>query len=107
LAYVERNPVRAGIVGEAGEWGWSSARAHLGEVDAGRWLDLSMWRQEYSPEQWRDVLRTTVAEEAEAERIREATRTGRPLGEEGFVREMERRLGRRLTVGKSGRPRKK
>ncbi len=102
LAYVERNPVRAGMVGEAGEWGWSSARAHLGEADAGRWLDLDGWRVEYSPEQWREVLHTTVAEEAEAERIREATRTGRPLGEEAFVREMERRLQRRLTVGKPG-----
>ncbi len=107
LAYVERNPVRAGMVAEAGEWGWSSAQAHLGEVDAGRWLDLGTWRQEYSPEQWREVLRTTVAEEAEAERIREATRAGRPLGEEGFVQEMERRLHRRLTLGKPGRPRKK
>jgi len=57
---------------------------------------------EYSPEQWREVLRTTVAEEAEAERIREATRTGRPLGEEGFVRIMEGRLRRRLTPGKTG-----
>jgi len=45
-----------------------------------------------------------VAEEAEAERIREATRTGRPLGENGFVREMEQRLRRRLLAGKPGRP---
>jgi putative transposase len=79
----------------------------MGEQDAGRWLDLSEWRMEYSPEQWREVLRTTVAEEAEAERIREATRTGRPLGEEGFLREMERRLQRRLTPGKPGRPARK
>jgi putative transposase len=104
LAYVERNPVRAGMVAEAGEWRWSSARAHLGEVDAGWWLDLSGWRMDYSPEQWKEVLRTTVAQEAEAERIREATRTGRPLGEDGFVRKLEWRLQRRLTAGTPGRP---
>ena len=46
-----------------------------------------------------------MAEEAETERIREATRTGRPLGAKGFVREMEERLQRRLIAGKPGRPR--
>ena len=45
-----------------------------------------------------------MAEEAEADRIREATRTGRPLGEKRFVQEVERLLRRRLTVGKPGRP---
>ena len=104
LAYIERNPVRAGKVGEAGEWRWSSARAHLGDADAERWLDLNPWREQYSLQQWREVLQTTIAEQAEAERIREATRTGRPLGDEGFVLEMERRLQRRLTAGKPGRP---
>jgi len=29
LAYVERNPIRAGIVGRAGDYVWSSAVAHL------------------------------------------------------------------------------
>src|SRR5713101_5616378 len=69
LAYVERNRVRAGMVEEAGDRGWSSGRAHLVEADAGRWLDVYGSRVEYSPEQWREVLHTTVAEEAEAERI--------------------------------------
>ena len=81
MAYVERNPVRTGMVEEAGEWRWSSAQMHLGEVGAGKWLDLTPWRMEYTPQRWREVLRTTVAEEAEAERIREATHTGKPLGD--------------------------
>jgi len=34
-----------------------------------------------------------VAAEAEAERIRESTRTGRLLGENGFLREMEQDCG--------------
>ena len=33
LAYVERNPVRAGMVEQAGEYRWSSAAAHLGGSD--------------------------------------------------------------------------
>ncbi|MEY4414817.1 MAG: hypothetical protein RIQ53_2110 [Pseudomonadota bacterium] len=37
--YVERNPVAAGLIGDARAWTWSSARAHLGLVPAPDWLD--------------------------------------------------------------------
>jgi REP element-mobilizing transposase RayT len=37
--YVERNPVAAGLVANAGDWVWSSYRAHVGEADAPAWLD--------------------------------------------------------------------
>lgn len=37
--YVERNPVAAGLVAEAGDWPWSSYRAHAGLVPAPAWLD--------------------------------------------------------------------
>ena len=104
LAYVERNPVRAGLTREAGEWKWSSAQWHLYGARGADWLDPGEWRKRYTPEQWREALRTTVGEEAQAERIREATRTGRPMGAPGFVHGLERQLLRRLTPGKVGRP---
>ncbi len=103
LAYVERNPVRAGKAHEAGQYAWSSARAHLAGRDLTGWLDLAEWSKAYSPERWHEVLRTTVEEEAKWERIREATRTGRPLGEAGFILELEQRLHRRLAPEKPGR----
>ena len=37
--YVERNPVAAGLVGDAGEWPWSSYRAHVGQAATPPWLD--------------------------------------------------------------------
>jgi putative transposase len=37
--YVERNPVAAGLVREAGAWAWSSYRAHAGLVPTPHWLD--------------------------------------------------------------------
>ncbi len=40
LAYVERNPVRAGIVAEADAYPWSSARAHVQGSDERGLLDL-------------------------------------------------------------------
>jgi putative transposase len=39
LRYVELNPVRAQMVAAAGDWEWSSYRAHTGQVAAPAWLD--------------------------------------------------------------------
>jgi putative transposase len=36
--YVALNPVRGGMVGDAGEWPWSSYRATAGEAGAPKWL---------------------------------------------------------------------
>jgi putative transposase len=103
MRYVELNPVRAGIVKSAGDFAWSSALMHLGGADALRLLDLETWRREWSPEEWSQWL-GGAAEEAAA--IREATHTGRVLGSERFVAELERKLERQLAPGKPGRPRK-
>ena len=54
LRYMERNPVEAGMVNDATEWPWSSARMHCGApsewdfVNAevrGGWIDSSLWRE--------------------------------------------------------------
>jgi REP element-mobilizing transposase RayT len=37
--YVERNPVAAGLVAQAGDWPWSSCRAHTGLAATPEWLD--------------------------------------------------------------------
>jgi putative transposase len=37
--YVERNPVAAGLVADAGQWAWSSFNAHVGAALAPPWLD--------------------------------------------------------------------
>ena len=104
LAYVEKNPVRAGMVSRPAQWRWSSARAHLGDRDFAIWLDLTLWRKSYTAKHWQEVLRTSIADEAQAERIRAASRTGRPLGPDHFVLQLERYLKRRLAPGKPGRP---
>lgn len=40
--YVELNPVRAGMVESAGEWQWSSYRAHVGTAMSPIWLDTDI-----------------------------------------------------------------
>ncbi|KPK49845.1 MAG: hypothetical protein AMK72_03585 [Planctomycetes bacterium SM23_25] len=44
---------------------------------------------------WRRLL-LTEADDAEVQAIRRHGRTGRPLGDLGFVLRLEKRLGRRL-----------
>ena len=103
---MERNPVRAGMVTDAGHYRWSSAAAHLTGTDPDALLDLRQWQVEYGPQRWRRVLETSVGEEALGERIQEASRRGRPLGNEGFVKELESRAGRLLRPRPVGRPKR-
>ena len=105
LRYVERNPVRAGMVARPDEYPWSSAAAHCGHRH--ELLDLEIWSAAWTPASWRSFLSDAAEEEEEAERIRRNTHTGRPLGSEEFVRQTERMLGRALAPQKGGRPRKR
>jgi putative transposase len=97
--YVERNPAAAGMVGHPLDYAWSSASAHLsGEPD--RLVNpaplLAM-----VPD-WAAFIETpSRAEEAEALMCHE--RTGRPLGDEAFIKALEGELGRTLVAKKAGR----
>src|SRR5262245_45608056 len=101
LRYVERNPVRAGIVQHATEYPWSSAAAHVAEADQSGILDMEWWKRE-RPRNWSELLE---CEEVQAEsRLRRCTYAGKPFGEEGFLGEMAAKFGRHWT---RGRPKKK
>ena len=106
MAYVERNPVRAGLVEEAGSYRWSSATSHAGGRDPEKILTLDIWQQEYTAIRWQETVRASGGDEILAERLREATIRGRPLGTEAFVQQLERKAGRRLRPLPAGRPRK-
>jgi len=51
--YVVLNPVRAGIVREAGEWLWSSYRAMLGQASAPAWLETDWLLGQFGQERSR------------------------------------------------------
>jgi putative transposase len=106
LRYIERNPVRAQMADLAESYVWSSARVHCNEGYADGLVDLEMWRNRWSAEEWREFLACASGVEEEAESIREYTHNGRPLGSGEFVRQLEQGTGRRLTARKGGRPRK-
>ena len=100
LAYVECNPVRAGMAGTAERYRWSSAAAHVSGEDGDAVLDMPWWRHN-APANWRAVLATDDGQDAVS--LRACTYAGRPFGSEGFVADIADRFGRRWVPG---RPRK-
>jgi putative transposase len=97
--YIERNPVRAGLVRQPQGWRWSSARAHLegeddGVVSVAPLLDLV-------PD-WATYL-DGEDDEAELMRLRGHVNSGRPLGSDPFLDRLEAASGRRLRPAKRGR----
>lgn len=102
LRYVEGNPVRAGLVTNSEYWRWSSAAAHVGGRDPHGILDWADWIERWNPENWKIALGAGVAAAAWIDRVREATRTGRPAGSDDFVRSIEETLNRSLHPQKRG-----
>jgi len=104
LRYIELNPVRAGLVGDAERWEWSSARVHCG-LATDLHLTTGLWQARWSVAEWRGYLAGGESEAGLAA-IRQCTHSGRPLGETEFVRALEHQTNRSLTAQKLGRPRK-
>ena len=103
VRYVERNPVRGGMVRRAQEWSWSSAAAHCGQRPDVLLSELPVrpaWLQDWS------AWLATPEPEQTVNRLRLSTRTGRPVGTSDFLDRLERLLGRILRPQKGGRPRK-
>ena len=96
--YVPMNPVRAGLVARPQDWPWSSARAHLAGEDDGLVVTRPLL------DRIGDVSAFLADAEAPAASaaLRAAETTGRPLGNEAFVRDLERILGRKLARGRPG-----
>lgn len=99
MRYVEFNPVRAGMVASVLDYPWSSAQAHAGLVAAPNWLSEN-WAARYPPENWKAVLGLGFRLSGDLDRLREATRTGRPFGTDDFVSELEAKLDRSLFPNK-------
>lgn len=103
LVYVDRNPVRAGLARKPWEWRWSSAIAHTGKYDPAGLVDPDEWAELSEKVGWHEIVKQEE-DGLLVERLREHTRTGRPLGDEGFLEEIEGRVGYSVMRWKQGRP---
>jgi putative transposase len=100
--YVERNPLRAGLVESAGDWNWSSAgqvrlpveqQLALTELPQGR---RRGWAQ------WLDRPQTAAEEAA----LKNCIAVGRPYGSDKWIERYKQTLGWREPL-KRGRPKKR
>jgi len=105
LRYVERNPVRAGIVRKPWRWKWSSAGVHVGQGDGVIHLANITTLIDTTVKEWEEYIDLDENEE-EVEVIRKHTLLGRPLGTKEFIAKLGKRLGRVLSVLPRGRPKK-
>jgi putative transposase len=95
--YVEMNPVAAGMVARPEDYPWSSAQAHLVAKDD-KLVKVEPLLSLVG--NWKDFLYLSSDEEMNL--FRKHERTGRPLGNETFVEQIENLLGRTLRPKKPG-----
>ncbi len=96
--YIELNPVRAGLVKSPWDYPWSSAAAHMQGQD-----DLLVQSKPLLEMfgDWQKYLSEGISAE-ETEKFRSHEKTGRPLGNEKFIIDMEKIVGVNLRPRKPG-----
>jgi putative transposase len=102
LLYVERNPVRAGLVPAAAQWPWSSAGAHTGTRSANRFLNLTRWQAQFDTDSWQALLENGEAAAPLEDCVRAATRSGSPLGSRRSIEQLRQTAGRSMKKGSTG-----
>lgn len=100
LRYVERNPVRRGLVQRAEQWPWSSL-----QVSASGGPPLAE-RPGSCPRQWVESVNEPEREENLAQ-LRRSVQRGTPYGSAAWTAGTVRRLGLEWTLRPRGRPRKR
>lgn len=101
MAYVERNPLRAGLVQRAEDWPWSSLRLWMSKSPPAFLNDGPVDR----PRAWlREVNRTES--DAQLAVLRRCVYRGAPFGTPSWTRRAAIRLGLESAIHPRGRPRK-
>ena len=99
IRYVERNPIRAGMVRRAEDYRWSSARVHCGLASSKLLTELPALP--LGLKNWSEWLAQPNGKEWD-QKIRECTHGGWPCGEDDFVEALEEKFGRALRAQKPG-----
>ena len=97
LRYVEANPVRAGIVGRAEDYRWSSLSRRI--TPDGRQY-LANWPVP-RPQNWCEYVNTGI-DQHELEALRFCARRGAPYGDEAWVEAAVEAYGLEHTIRKPG-----
>ncbi len=101
LRYIEANPLRAGLVDDAGQWPWSSFAVRRGRKSA---VALSDGPTEL-PSNWAKLLQADLPS-SELDCMSNSLRRGTPFGSTRWTTATVGCLGLQCTVRPRGRPRK-
>ncbi len=108
MAYIDLNPVRAGMVAEAASYPWSSHGQYMG-VRSDKLITPHplYWELANTPfgreAAYADLVRAGVGSDQQAALTR-STLAGWALGTDDFVADLQKKTLRRVQKGKAGRP---
>lgn len=108
MAYIDLNPVRAGMVTQARDFPWSSHAHYIG-IRTERLLTphALYWELGNTPfareAAYAELVQAGVSADQQ-KRLTDAALRGWALGEAGFVAELQRQTPRRVSKGAAGRP---
>jgi putative transposase len=108
MAYIDLNPVRAGLVAQPQDYPWSSHSHYLGvRVDRLITPHALYWELGNTPfareAAYAELVQSGISPVQQAA-ITQATLSGWALGEADFVADLQKKTERRVTKAASGRP---
>ena len=108
MAYIDLNPVRAGLVGDPRDYSWSSHRHHVGlRPDRLVTPHPLYWELGNTPFAREAAYAELVAAGISSEQqdaLTQSALSGWALGDEKFVADLQRRTERRVQKNQAGRP---
>lgn len=110
MAYIDLNPVRAGMVADPARFPWSSHGHYIGQrLDKLVTPHALVWGLGNTPfareVAYRDLVQAGLSA-PQQEALTRSVVTGWSLGSPAFLQSIEQRTERRLVPGRAGRPRK-
>ncbi len=103
IRYVERNPVRAGLVERAEDYPWSSAAAHCGRVNNPMLVPFPALERAVPRSEWSSWL-VLPEDNRVVDVLRRNVEKGLPCGSDVFIEKLEKRANRQLGYRPQGRP---
>ncbi len=108
MAYIDLNPVRAGMAAQPGEWPWSSYAHYVGlrqdRLVTPHALYWELGNTPFAREAAYAELVQAGISAAQQSALTDATLRGWALGEGDFLAELQKKSPRRVVPSKAGRP---
>ena len=108
MAYIDLNPVRAGLVADPEDYPWSSHQHYIGlRPDKLVTPHALYWEMGNTPfardRSYADMVRAGIGQDQQ-QALTDSALRGWALGEPDYVAELQRRTERRVAKGQAGRP---